>query len=366
MKLMIDGVQYSNFTSSTVNLRLDSLSSSFNFNAVLPDGEDLPFTAGSDCSVYIDDDKILTGYIEVISVSYDGGSHDISISGRDKTADLLDSSIDALSDINGGELTLKSIIEKVIDNIGADISVTDETDIDTFDESEDIAAPEPGDNAFEVCQRYAKKRQVIITSDYDGNVVITTNSGKKGDGVVQHIIGADDNNVISSNFTYDSTGRYNLYKVRSSLNPTATNYAGSTSIATTVDQSGSKEDTGIRDGRQYVIIPDASASDTYCQERANWEADLRRARGLIYSAVVPGFRIDPTDDDSDLWEVNKLYQIVDDFIGKVETMLCNSVTFNYSDEDGRTTTLGFVGKNAYTKLLTVDSDTSEATVVTGE
>ena len=56
----------------------------------------------------------------------------------------------------------------------------------------------------------------------------------------------------------------------------------------------------------------------------------------------------------DLWKVNRIYQIVDDFIGKVEPMLCNSITFSFDLDGGRVTSLGFVGQNAYTLDLTPD------------
>jgi hypothetical protein len=73
---------------------------------------------------------------------------------------------------------------------------------------------------------------------------------------------------------------------------------------------------------------------------------------LIYSAVVPLFRVG--GDSGALWQINRLYQIVDDFVGKVEPMLCNSITFTFEVDSGRNTELGFVGQNAYTLFLEPD------------
>jgi len=355
MMLEVNGVQYTDFVSGNCEIHLDALSNSFNFETVMTDGQALPFKGGEACKVIVDGETVLTGFIEVIDVDYDGESHSVSISGRDKTADVLDSTIDLKSkdtgeggqdDIRGEGLSLKSLIEIVINHLGIDITVIDEVGPPLFNGAEDIAAPEPGDNAFSFISKYAEKRQVLLTSNADGNLVIASNSGDPADGVVQHIIDAEDNNVLECNFSYDITGRYNSYKISSGLNPVALNNAGETDLASVVDQGGGVFDSGIRSGRRLTLESRIPLSDAECLKRAFWEADVRKARGLAYFARVPLFRVG--GDTGDLWEVNKIYQIVDDFIGKIEPMLCNSVTFTLDLDGGRSTSLGFVGQKAYT------------------
>lgn len=360
MNLEINGVQYTNFTSASCQLRLDALSNDFSFSAVAPDGQPLPFKGGDECKVIVNNETVLTGYIEIIGVDYDGENHIVTVSGRDKTADLLDSTLDDFDDVRGDGLTLKALIEKVIAKLGLSIQVIDEVNPKAFSITEDIAAPEPGGNSFEFIEQYARKRQVLLTSNADGNIVISSNSGVTAVGAVQHIIGADDNNVISSSFSYDTTGRYNNYRMSSGLNPTALNFAGDTDLASLVNQGGGVFDDEIRKGRQLVLISETPYSDGDCEKRANWEADVRKARGLLYSAVVPDF----TADGENLWSINKLYQVVDDFVGKIEPMLCNSVMFTFDIDNGSNTTLGFVGQKAYTLFIEPDPYAEVATNVT--
>jgi prophage tail gpP-like protein len=358
MRLEVNGVQYTNFTAASCDIRLDSLSNTFRFDAVAPDAQALPFKGGEECKVIVDGEPVLTGSIEVVDVDFDGSDHKIIVSGRDKTANILDSRIDRIDDIRGDGLTLKSLIERVISELGLDIEVVDEANPPPFNGAEDIAAPEPGDNAFEFIEKYAQKRQVLLTSNSDGNIVITSNSGQVADGRVQHIIDADDNNVISGRFRFDTTGRYNLYRISSDLNPTALNLSGNIDISSIVNQSGVVVDSDIRPGRQLIIISNIPFSDAACEDRAKWEADIRRARGLVYSVRVPQFRVG--GDQGDLWRINRIYQIVDDFVGKIEPMLCNSVTFTFDVNNGRNTNLGFVGQKAYTLFLEPDPLAEEA------
>ena len=357
MTLEVSGVQYDNFTSASCEIRLDALSNTFSFEAVAAEGELLPFKGGESCRVIINERPVLTGSIEVVDVSYDANEHVINILGRDKTGDLLDSTLSGF-EMRGESITLKSIVEKAIDDIsGPDIKPTDklkvleEVSTAPFNSAEDIISAEAGQNAFSFSEKYSRKRHVLLTSNGDGDVVITSGSGQTSTGSIQHIIGADDNNVIAGSFTFDTTGRFNVYKSASQLNPFALNSAGETGLDSVVNQSGGASDPDIRIGRQFVLVAEATSSDGQSVDRATWEANIRKARGLIYSVTVHGYSIDSSDDKSDLWQINTLYQIVDDYVGKSEPMLCNSVTFTLDVDGGELTSLGFVEQNAYSLSL---------------
>lgn len=358
MMLEVGGVRYDNFVSAQCSLRLDSLADSFNFEAVNPDGAELPFKGGELCRVYVDGELVLTGHIEIVAVVYDGESHSITIQGRSKPADLLDSTIGLFDDVIGEGLTLKGLIEKVIAHLSLDLSVIDEVNPRPFNGAEDLAAPEAGDNAFSFIEKYTRKRQVLLKSSPEGNILITTNSGINAAGKLQHIIGATDNNIISSSFSYDTTGRYNAYRLASQLNPIPLNLTGDSDLAPLVNQGGGVFDSDIRQSRQLVIISEAPLSDTECEARARWEADVRKARGLIYSATVPYFREGGLT--GEIWRLNRIYQVVDDFIGKVEPMLCNAVTFSLDEESGRNTQVGLIGRNAYLLSLVDEGDVADA------
>lgn len=370
MALEVNGVRYDNFTAASCEIRLDALSNTFGFEAVAAEGQPLPFKGGEACKVIVDGEVQLTGSIEIVDVSYDAIDHTIAVQGRDKTGDLLDSTLNAISDLRGKNLALKEIIERAIDDIsGPDIKPTDkikvveEVSTAKFDPAQDIVSAEAGDNAFSFIEKYSRKRQVLLTSNGDGDVVITSGSAQEAVGSIQHIIGASDNNVIASSFSFDTTGRYNSYKIASQLNPFALNLAGETGLDSVVSQSGGTSDPDVRIGRQMVLIAEAPSSNDQNFDRAKWEANIRKARGLVYSATVHGYRVDPTNPSSALWQINRLYQIVDDYLGKSEPMLCNSVTFTLDGEAGETTSLSFVDQKAYSLELEKPTTSKTAALV---
>lgn len=342
----VNGVEYSNFTNASANIALDTLANDFTFDAVSPDDFFLPFKGGEACRILVDGNVVQTGFIENIEGSYSGDSHVVNISGRDKTADLIDSTIGALNDIRA-PITLKELIERVIAHIGSDIQVVDNATPEPFNKAEDIVASTPGDNVFAFIEGYAQKRQVLLTSNADGNVVITNSEPTRSTGAVQHVIDADDNNVVNASWSYRTGGLFNKYIQLGQQDPVALNLGGSTTDDGIISQGGRATDSGIRAGRQLVVVADKGFSQDQLQKRAEWSKKIRRARSTVYSATVQGF----SDKEGNIWAINQLVPVVDEFADINRNLLINTITFAFGTEIGSITTLGFVEANAY-KLLT--------------
>lgn len=344
MQIEVNGDAYGNFTSAEVEIRLDALSNTFSFTAVSTKGTPLPFKGGESCRILVEGVAVLTGSIEVVEGSYDSRSHSITIRGRDKTGDLVDSSISSLSDLKA-PISLKEIIEKVINNIGSDITVIDEASPDPFNKAEDLTAPEAGVGAFEFIEGLSRKRQVLLTSNSSGDIVIVKTPGTVlNELTIQSVSGAIGNNVLGASYSYDLTGRYNVYKMSSSLNPVAIAISSTSTISEMVNQFGEVLDDNVRKGRQLAVIAEGPYSSLQNVSRAEWERRIREARGQLYSATVNGYLALNT---GKLWEINTVINIFDELAGVTSEMLINSITYNLNLDTGKTTTLSLVEKNAY-------------------
>ena len=339
MEIEVNGVTYSRFTSANIELRLDALSNTFTFTAVSTQGAPLPFTVGAECRITVDGHTAITGHIEVVEGDYDGASHSITVQGRDKTGDVVDSSLSKFPNLKP-PISLKSIIQKVLVNIGnTSIIVADQVAPPLFNKAEDLAASGEGVGAFEFIEGLARKRQVLLTSSANGNIVIVKTPGPIIDSfILQNVIGSKGNNVLKAAYSYDLTGRYNVYKMTSSLNPTAISIGSSASNKDIVNQSGEVTDSAIREGRQLAIVPEGPYSNKQNTDRAQWEQRVRAARGQVYSATIQGHpHVHPND----------MIRVFDDFAGISAEMLINSVSYAMDLDSGKTTTLSLVEKNAY-------------------
>lgn len=343
MNIEVNGKLYGNFMSATANIRIDALSNSFSFtSAQNADADRLPILLGDECSVYVDGERVITGHIEVISGSGSAGDYSLDYSGRDSTGDIVDSQISTMQTVKP-PITFKRLCEKVIANIGSEIEVIDYVGA-SFDKSEDLLAPEVGDNAFEYMEKMARKKQCILTSDADGNVNIQKSRGEVIRSSIVNKRDGQNNNVLSYTFNYDNTGRFYNYSSVSNDNINVITDTGNPSAnvnqtQTVIDKSGL-----VREGRQFIITMENTGGPSTQKARAEWERNIRSARSRTYSAVVSGFR----NSEGNVWYPNMVAKVIDDQAGIDDYLMINSVTYRMSQDSGRTTELSFVNKNAYT------------------
>ena len=363
---------YKDFIRGSVTSRLGQLCRTFSLEILVQPGTRFPIALGDRCEIRIDTELVLTGFIEQIKGSGSSNKNKIEVKGRDITADLVDSDINIINDFNGNT-SLKGIIEQVIRHIGADIDVVDySTGVNLFsevsrrgemtparftqllvntpfapEEGEGAIAPEPGDNCFEYLNKLAAVKSVLLTSTPSGNLAmyragpetITVDSP-----LVNKIGDTSRNNLLSYSFDYNNSKRYFQYKVSGNYSVASQVFSLSTESENPkiVDQSGSDIDGLIRDSRRLVISNSKTGDSTQQQSRATWERDARISKSRKYKCSVQGFK----NSEGDIWEVNTIVKVVDDYARIDDTFLVNQVTYNYS-VDGPRTAIELVSKDSY-------------------
>ena len=220
----IDGVNFEDYLSGNVSRRMDEFCGTFNFNTTKDQSEEYNITEQSYCNIYVNGKKAMTGVIDNISPSEDPSSSTISISGRDITCDIVDSSLPSSISLSG-EFTLVTVIEKVLKALGLDeqIKVINQVeDLRSFT-SKDIVSSEVDKNAYDFINDYAQKVSAILNTDEDGNIVITKAGVKSVPDILLNTtdpIGSDESNILSSSSGYDYSKRFYEYIVVSQNNST--------------------------------------------------------------------------------------------------------------------------------------------------
>ena len=196
----------------------------------------------------------------------------------------------------------------------------------------------------------AKKRQVLLTSNGDGNIVITQSNPADSGATLQRIQGSDNNNIISQSWTVNASQVFNKYIHRGQLDPRALNFAGTSGVASVENQGAEVVYSGAREGRQQVVVESASYSSDELKDRAKWASQLALARAVVFNCVAKGHR----DENDILWKSNVLVQINSDVADITRKMLISSLTFSQGEGSPTTTSFKFVEENVYTideKLL---------------
>ena len=94
--LRVGTTLYEGYESISISRSIDSLASSFSVNVIdkwREAGELWPFIPGEQIRVNIGEDPVFNGYIDTLGVSITGDDRNFAVTGRSKTADLVDCSV---------------------------------------------------------------------------------------------------------------------------------------------------------------------------------------------------------------------------------------------------------------------------------
>lgn len=342
LSLVVNGTEFTNFTEASAKIAIDEAVNIFSFTATSNQPQGFPVAVGDEIEVLADENTIITGFVMSLRGSHAPGRRDIDIQGASKSVDVADSKINSI--LFSTPISLDDVIKNILSEIGSDISVSNEVDdLADFEESELIAA-KPGQGAFSLMEQYARKRQVFIRSGSDGNFLISRNSGEESGLRLTSKIKDDDNNVKSASITIDHNERFNNYSAISQQNQIGLAFLNEDPGAEKAsDQSGKATDDDIRASRSCIFVAENTTDNDGLTERATWEANIRRARSLIYSAKVSEHTV-----DGQPWAVNKLVQVEDEWEGINAVMLISSIEFKYSEKGGSTTDVICVAQDSYT------------------
>ncbi len=340
----INGTRYSGFTQVTLSKSLESFASFFTATLVSKEvTENLsreslsPVKLQDDVAIYIDEQLAFTGSVEDLQISYDEGSHKITISGRDKVFVLIDSSVQPKNYKGIG--TLQSLIEKVLsDNGFNDFKVISQADnIDNLEDDEDVKA-ETNDTIFSFLDRYAKKVQVLLTTDEEGNIVLTREGVLEAETDLISIKAGEQNNIKRASIDLTTRDRFRFVEVYALDN-------NDTFTKTSISQVGIAEDKDIISNKRLKLVYSTASKSPILQESAKWQVNVRRAKGLRYSCVVANFK--QQNELGNIWQINKLVNINDDKCQLNNQFLISGIVFNKSLQ-GSTTEITVVNKGSFT------------------
>lgn len=346
----VNGVQYIGFTNASISTSMLNITGEFNLTATALNKANYPIKRGDKCKILLHQEPIITGFVNIITPSVDTQSHTISIDGRDKTCDIDDSTLSGDIVLNA-PISLIDITKKVLNELGiTDIQVKCDIDLKPFQEGE-LVNCEIGDTAFSFLSKYARKRQVLLTTDGLGNVLYAR-TGASSIKTMKTVLCKNEGlqfqpNILSSSASYDDSKRFYKYIIHAQCN---------TSNAGNIDDFGDmppdKEtyitasviDDQVRKTRIYNFMSDvAYINNSDLQDRVNWQANNRKYEAFRYTASLQGFL---AAQDNIIWRPNVLVNVLDDSTGIFDTLLISSVKFDYSVA-GSTTTLEMISRDTF-------------------
>ncbi len=252
-----------------------------------------PINEGDECSVTVNGETLVTGFVDVFNPSYGADDHSITISGRDKAADFVDSSAYVQ---NYWEFTNANVY-KLAKALAAphNLSVSQ---LGIVVPGKAVLAPEAVDQRGRHVLRHARaaRRMAGIPGDLDGGEggLILTQPGME-----RATTSSSKVRTSCRRRSPDVSGRFAKYIVLAQHAATDDFFRHEAAHVL-----GSDDPNVSRANRVLIVRPEHTATTNYAQKRAQWEATVRAARSNTAQVTVRW-----TQADNTLWPVNAIVRV---------------------------------------------------------
>lgn len=334
LALLVAGERHEGWSEVDVTIGLEQIAGGFAISLTekwLDDdgsAHERPVDPGAACRVELAGEVVIDGYIDASTAAMSDDGHRISIQGRDKTADLVDSSAVHEPDEWRGE-TLEEVVRRLAAPFGVPVTMK-------ADAGAPFGDPNPfkvqqGEAAFDAIDRACRLRGVLPVPDGKGGLLLT-----RGDpeGAAEAL--TEGENIEAAEVAIDHSGRFSKYTVKAQ-SAGSDGFYGEEAASPKAEAS----DGGIKRYRPMMIIAEVAGADV--QVRANWEANVRAARSRTVSVTVSGWR----QGSGGIWRINRTTPVDLPSLGIKETLLIVETRFTKDPDQGTHTHLKLMAKDAF-------------------
>ncbi|CAG9248584.1 Mu-like prophage tail protein gpP [Burkholderia diffusa] len=273
--LTIGGQRVAGWTAIRITRGMERIPADFDIGLTqrYPNTVDVSVNEGDPCILSIDDDTVITGYVDRVTEQVDAHQHALSVSGRGKCADIVDCS--------------------------AQFDSFQFQDISTADIAAALCAPfnihvkarvpgmihpqvclNVGETPYAVIDRLCKVAQLLCYEDADGDLVIGPLSTDEAAG--GFTLGV---NVERAGYVRDMSQRFSEYRV----------YLVGTGIMTDIGQQPLAEyvvadDLTPRYRPKAFIAETGDAGASVSNAHALWECNRRIGRGNVITVTASSWR----------------------------------------------------------------------------
>lgn len=321
VRLSVDGRLYGGWQRIRVRRGIERIANDFELGVTERwAGQDTvrPIRPGARTQLTIDGTPVITGAVDEVSPTYSAASHDVTISGRDATGDLVDCSAPPTQFAGR---TLLDVARALAQPFG--IKVRAEAPVG---QAFRTLKSEDGETVFEVLEQAARIRAVLLVSDGLGGLVITrAGRGRVGTPLV---LGQ---NVKEGMATLSMRDRYRDYQIKGQLGGGSQAWDADDDALERAQVLGTAHDAGVPRHRPLTVLAEEQIDRAGAGARAKWERNVRVGRATRVTYTVTGWH-----HAAGLWAPNLLVPVRDDYLGINGDMLIASVTHLLDDQGLRT------------------------------
>lgn len=291
-----------------------------------------PIGAGDKVEIFINNKKVISGFVDSRNRSFDGSQRTISITGRDRSGDLVDCSI-----VDQPMEFTKQRLVTLITNFCKKFDIKVETTVPITKVIETITIKE-GETVFQFIDRAARENGFLLRSTPDGNIQITRNGMRRSNSGLEEGL-----NIKSGSEEESIKSIFSEYRVRGS----------SKDLDSPVE--GKASDSQVSRYRPKLTLSESATSQESAQSQAEWEASHAASEGIKYQFSVPGWE----QLDGELWDANILIPVKSPSLDLDTHLLVTDVSFK-QNSSGTTTDLTLTRSDAFIPRKSIKKHKSNA------
>lgn len=344
--IVINGQSLSGFTEISLTRSVESYPSNFTLS-VSEKYETINtfIQAGNPIQIYLNEQLALTGYVDTVNYQMNAESHNVTIVGRGKGADLVDCSSLILQSTTSTQSTSATNTNYATQTVSANYlqtcnvlakpfgitvnKLSDSTYSNQLKNNPVIV--NLGESVYEAIEALSRFLGYLIYEDENGNVSLSGLAGisTMASGVTEGI------NVQSVSVSYSMNNRFSEYLgVISQINLTEL------SGVVTSPFVANAQDTQVPRFRPLVLVSEQysnTVDQTYAQTRVNWQRNRNIGRSQRVSVIVDSW----CDAAGNLWQPNYFIpaSIPSMKVDNTNDWVICDVTFELSIDTGTTAEL---------------------------
>lgn len=302
IQIKANGKLYSGYETLSISKSMDSISDTFSINIFKGDEIDI---SGNDLIQIINEKKVFfTGYVDKYNLGISDVQKPLSISGRSKTADLIDCMVETNKQYNNQTPT--QIINDLCKPFGITVSTILTLDILL------VFNTKVEETYFSAINRLCKQYNILPISDENGNLKLIKNEKNKIARTIK------DKDFTDIQYSQNFTNRYS-------------NYIYKKEFAIKEATPSNIKDEEIERYRPFVGVNNEEKTN---EDLSNWKKNNDKSNSVNLSVSL-------NDWDTSINEIVEIKSVIIQ-----NSFLAKNITYN-SDNNGTTSVITFIDKDLY-------------------
>lgn len=322
IEVFANDCKFSEWTEARVVRSLDHIAASFSLSLVAKtsEGDPVRLFPGDSVEVSVNGTTVIRGYVDRLMTSFSAGSHVVSVSGSECSADVADCCLD--NPLEWENKKMDEIVRSICAEFG--LSFSNRMGVDVGEPFKKFSA-EPGAKALETISKLCRERGILCCSDGMGKLyLLNPESSPRGPALRQG------KNLMAASVDFSLVDRFSTYKV----------YGTGKAKKKVV---GNAQDADVNRSRPLVVVDSCAVDKDKVQARADWECRIRKAKSMGFRASVNGW-----EHDSGLWAPGMIcsFEAPELFVEEPLDLLVSSVEYSWGTS-GEVTSMTLVQPDSF-------------------